>query len=68
MHNGKTSKAANDKADKWVDENNMQIKVSGSDFHRKKHLAKGGIITKEPIKTNDDLLRILKSGEYELIK
>jgi|LSQX01.1.fsa_nt_gb hypothetical protein len=68
VHNGKTSKAANDKADKWVDENKMQIKVSGSDFHRKKHLAKGGIITNEPIKSNDDLVRILKSGEYELIK
>ena len=31
-------------------------------------VALGGIITEEPIKTNEDLLRILKSGNYKLIK
>lgn len=67
VHNGKTSRERNEKAMQWVSKNNMQIKVSGSDFHRPQHLAKGGIITNEPIKTNDDLLRILRSGEYKMI-
>ena len=46
----------------------MKIKTSGSDCHRKTGVALGGIITTEPIKTNDDLVRILKSGDYKLIK
>ncbi len=67
VHNGKTDIVRNKKAMDWVNENKMQIKISGSDFHRPKNLAQGGIITNEPIKTNDDLLRILRSGDYELI-
>ena len=67
VHSGKADLEANLKAAKWVDETGMQIKISGSDFHRPSNLATGGIITNEPIKTNDDLLRILRSGEYELI-
>ena len=67
VYNGKTDKKRNAKAMEWAEENNMPVKISGSDFHRINHLAKGGIITEEPIKTNDDLLRILRSGKYELI-
>ena len=68
VHNGKTSKERNKKAFDWFREKKMAVKVSGSDFHRPKNLATGGIITNEPIKTNDALLRILRSGEYELIE
>lgn len=68
VFNGKSTKEINEKSARWVKENNMQIRISGSDFHREKNLAKGGIITETPIKTNDDLIRILKSGEYELIQ
>lgn len=67
-HNGKTNPEQNEKAVRWAEKNNMRILVSGSDFHRKEHLAKGGIITDTPIKTNGDLLNILHSGNYELIK
>ncbi|MBQ8210180.1 MAG: histidinol phosphatase [Clostridia bacterium] len=68
VFNGKSSREANENAEKWVNETGMKIRVSGSDFHRPAQLAKGGIITETPIKTNDDLLKILNSGDYELIK
>ncbi len=68
VFNGKASKEANDSSLSWANEINARIKTSGSDCHRVSGVAKGGIITKEPIKTNEDLLRILKSGNYELIK
>ena len=67
IHNGKADIESNLKSAQWAEENNMAIRVSGSDFHRPKNLANGGIITNEPIKTNDDLLRILRSGEFEMI-
>lgn len=67
IHNGKADIESNLNAAKWAEENNMAIRVSGSDFHRPKNLGVGGIITNEPIKTNDDLLRILRSGEFEMI-
>ena len=41
---------------------------SGSDFHTKAHTARGGIITKDKINNNCDLLRILKSQNFEMIK
>jgi len=67
VHNGKSDIESNLRAAQWADENNMAIRVSGSDFHRPKNLATGGIITDEPIKTNDDLLRILRSRNFEMI-
>ena len=68
VFNGKATKEANELSEKWANEINAKIKTSGSDCHRKTGVALGGIITTEPIKTNDDLVRILKSGEYRLIR
>jgi histidinol phosphatase-like PHP family hydrolase len=68
VFNAKADKEANDNSLKWAEEINAKIKTSGSDCHRESGVGFGGIITKEPIKSNEDLLRILKSGEYELIK
>ncbi|MBO5896256.1 MAG: PHP domain-containing protein [Clostridia bacterium] len=68
VFNGKAEKEANDNSHKWATDIKARIKTSGSDCHRESGVGFGGILTKEPIKTNDDLLRILKSGEYELIK
>lgn len=68
VFNGKGTKEANENTEKWVKETGMKIRTGGSDFHRPKNLAKGGIITKTPIKTNEDLIKILISGEYELIQ
>ncbi len=68
VFNGKADKEANDKSLKWAEEIKAKIQTSGSDCHRETGVALGGIITKEPIKTNEDLLRILKGGNYKLIR
>lgn len=68
--NAKNRKSGiNEKAVKWAEENNMAVRVGGSDLHRESQADNlGGIITEEKIKTNDDLIRILKSGKFEVIK
>lgn len=68
VFNAKSTKEENDNSLKWAEENNIKIHTSGSDCHRESGVGLGGIITEEPIKTNEDLLRILKSGNYKLIK
>lgn len=68
VFNGKADKEANDNSLKWAEEINTPVMTSGSDCHRESGVGLGGIITTEPIKSNEDLLRILKSGKYELIK
>ncbi len=69
VFNGKDKgKPANEKAKKWARDNKFSVVTSGGDFHDKKKTNPGGIITKEPIKTNADLIRILRSGEYILIE
>lgn len=67
IYNGKTPKNENDKAYEWAKKNN-KLMVSGSDFHTKAHIGRGGIITEEKITNNADLLRVLKSQNFEMIK
>lgn len=52
----------------WAAKNELKYMISGSDFHTVKQLARGGIATEKPILSNDDLLTVIKSGEYKLIK
>ena len=68
VFNGKASEEENTNAEKWAEEINTSVKISGSDCHRESGVGFGGIITTEKIKSNDDLIRILKSGNYKLIK
>ena len=68
VFNAKATKEENESSLKWAEEIKAKIKTSGSDCHRESGVGLGGIITTEPIKSNDDLIRILKSGEYKLIK
>lgn len=69
VFNGKDKgRPANIKAKKWAKNNGFSIVTSGGDFHDKNNTNPGGIITNEPIKTNEDLLRILRAGEYTLIE
>ena len=68
VFNEKSTKEENDNSLKWAEENNIKIHTSGSDCHRETGVGLGGITTEEPIKTNEDLLRILKSGNYKLIR
>ncbi len=67
IFNSKESDENNEKAKQWAEKNNLKIRMSGSDFHRLTHKRYSGILTEERINTNDDLLRILKSGEFEPI-
>lgn len=67
VYNGKTSKELNDKALNWAKANG-KLMVSGSDFHTKQHTALGGIITKSPVKDNQQLLELLKNQDFEMIK
>lgn len=67
VYNGKCSEKENAKALEWA-EKNGKLMVSGSDFHTEKQLARGGIITDERITDNKELLKVLKSQRFELIK
>ena len=67
IYNGKCDKKTNDKALAWA-EKTGKLMVSGSDFHEGEQLARGGIITEKPIKNNADLLDVLKSQDFEMIK
>lgn len=49
VYNGKTDDRRNAQALAWAKENG-KLMVSGSDFHTPEHLARGGIITKNPSK------------------
>ncbi|MBR5870125.1 MAG: transposase [Clostridia bacterium] len=42
--------------------------TSGSDFHHREALARGGIMTQTKIQTPADLVSVLKSGKYALIE
>ena len=58
----------NDIARIWADRFGL-IGTSGSDYHRTVEGAfAGGILTDEPITANEQLLEILRSGEFEMIK
>lgn len=69
VFNGKDAGTdANEKAKEWAKKSSFKIITSGGDFHNKNSTNPAGIITNEPIKNNDDLLRILRSGDYRLIE
>lgn len=57
----------NDKTYKWALENNI-VMVSGSDFHEEEDLAKGGIITRKDFSSIKELVEIIKSGGYSIIR
>ena len=45
-----------------------KILTSGTDHHYYHHIPRGGIATDYPITCMDDLINVLRSGEYSLIK
>ncbi len=67
VYNGKCDKKTNDKALRWAEQTGKLV-VSGSDFHEGAQLARGGIITNRPICDNADLVKVLQSQNFELIK
>ena len=66
-YNGGTDLFRNQMAKMYAEHYN-KMQTSGSDFHYAHDLAKGGICTEHKIKTSKDLISVLRSGEYTLIK
>ncbi len=57
----------NDIALAWAEKYKLR-QSSGSDFHKPGDEAHAGIITETEIKSNEDLIKVLLSGNYELIR
>ena len=65
-HNGRTSPFRNKMARDYA-EHYGKVMTSGSDFHKLKDLAKGGIATPRTVTCSAELVELLKSGDYSLI-
>ena len=66
VYNAGNEQEWNESAKKLADELKLSC-IGGSDGHSTKTAGRSGIETKERIKSNGDLIRILKSGEYTVI-
>lgn len=68
VNNGnKRHNSHDDEAFQWAKENHL-IMTSGSDYHEYEDLARGGIETEIKITTSRELIDVLKSGNYKIIK
>ena len=67
VYNACNEKEWNEQAKRLADELGLSC-VAGSDAHSIHTAGRGGIATSERIRTNDDLIRILKSGEYAILQ
>ena len=66
VNNGGTDPFRNSMARTFA-EHYGKAMLSGSDFHKEAHLARGGIETDLMINTPADLARLLRSGKYTLL-
>lgn len=57
----------NDIAYMWAEKYNLKA-ISGTDYHYPEHTAGAGILTETPIVNSEDLLCVLKKGEYTLVR
>ena len=64
-HKGHDSR--NESAEAWADKFSL-IKTSGTDFHYNHAPANGGILTEVEITSMEQLVEILKSGSYQLLR
>ena len=67
VYNGGTPELRNKLAKNFAGYYNKPM-TSGSDFHDVGALAKGGITTEKTIKSTEDLISVLKSGNYSIIE
>lgn len=67
VFNGHTDAKANEAALRWAETHRKRM-ISGSDTHSDSDALCGGIRTETPIRTNDDLLQVLKTQAYDLIR
>lgn len=56
----------NEIALKWAERYGLR-RISGTDFHQSIHIPTGGILTEKPIRSNSELLEVLRSGEYTVL-
>lgn len=66
IYNGHTPAAANAQAAAWAKEIGKPV-LSGGDCHRPEGDSHGGIVTRRPIRSNADLLDVLRGQDYTLI-
>ncbi len=64
-HTGHDSR--NDIAEAFAEKYSL-LQTSGSDYHHTENAVAGGIITDFEIKTMDELVGVIKAGNYDLIK
>ena len=55
----------NDIAKMWAEKYNLRP-TSGSDAHRTEDAARGGIFTGKKVKTSEELMQVILSGDYKL--
>lgn len=55
----------NNIAKEWAKKYGL-LPTSGSDFHIPTHFGCGGIVTTDPIRSNEELLSVLRGGDYTL--
>ena len=67
VFNGGTDQFRNGLARQFASYYNLPM-TSGSDIHGMSRLAKGGIMTENKIQTPEDLIAVLRSGNYRLIE
>ena len=67
VYNGGTEHFRNEIARQFADHYELAM-TSGSDVHGMDRLAKGGIVTAKKINTSEDLIAVLRNGEYSLIE
>ena len=67
VYNGGTEKFRNEMAREFACHYDLAM-TSGSDIHGMNRLAKGGIMTEHRIQTPEELISVLRRGEYSLIE
>jgi predicted metal-dependent phosphoesterase TrpH len=67
VYNAGTSDFRNSMAQLWA-EHYQKAMTSGSDCHKESAVGLGGILTNERIRSSKDLIRVLTSQNYQLIK
>ena len=67
VYNASNEPEWNENAQRLADELNLAC-VAGSDAHKIQTAGRAGIATKERMRTNEDLVRVLKSRDYIILK
>ncbi len=67
VYNAANKPEWNERAQRLAEERGLAC-VGGSDAHRPQSAGRAGIAAKERLRSNEDLVRVLKSGEYTVIR